>query len=105
MEVQQVAFNRERIRPKGWPVPDVRYRLETFAPDAQPRDVHPDSGDQLVVTRQVHRRHRVLAPIAPSAPGIREDAEWAAQQRARLRHFSFGDQLTNLRAGDMMPPQ
>src|ERR1022692_4919787 len=105
MEIQQVALGGEGVRPESWAVSHVGHRLETFASDAQPRNVNPDGGDQFIVARQVHRRHRVFVPIAASAPWIREDAEGAAEQGARLRHFSFGDQFTDLRAGDVMTPQ
>src|ERR1017187_9942427 len=105
MEIQQVALDGEGVRPEGWPVSHVGHRLETFAADAQPRDVHPDGGNQFVVARQVHRRHCVFVPIASSATWIRKDAEGAAEQRARLRHFSFGDQFANLGTGDVMTPQ
>src|ERR1035441_712135 len=105
MEIQQVALDGEGVRPEGWPVSHVGHRLETFIPDTQPRDVHPDGGNQFVVARQVHRRHRVFVPISSSASWIREDAEGAAEQGACLRHFSFGDQLTNLGTGDVMTPQ
>src|ERR1039458_618745 len=105
MEIQQVDLDGEGVRPKGWPVSHVGHRLETFASDAQPRNVNADGGDQFVVARQVHRRHRVFVPIAASAPWIREDAEGAAEQSARLRHFSRSEEHTDLRAGDVMTPQ
>ena len=43
--------------------------------------------------------------VAAAAPGIGEDAEGPAQQRARLPHFPFGDQLADLAAGNVMPAQ
>src|ERR1019366_3946279 len=105
VEIKQVAFDGEGIRPKGWAVSHVRHCLETFVADAQPRDVYPNGGNQFVVARQVHRRDRVFVSVTAAASRIRKDAEWAAEQRACLRHSSFAYQFANLRAGKAMTTQ
>src|SRR5580692_6641682 len=105
MEVQQMAFDGERICSKRRTIADVRYRLEALIVNPQPGNVDAIGGNQLVITREVDGRHGVLLAIAAAAAGIREDAERPAQQCSRATDISLGNQLTDFTAGDVMAAQ
>src|SRR5271167_3546656 len=102
MEVQQVALDGERVRPKRGTIADVGHSVETLATDAQPGDVNAIGRDELVVAREVDGRHRVLVAVTATATGSRDDAERTSQQRARFAHFPARQQFSNFAAGNVM---
>ena len=84
MEVQQMAFDGERIGAKRRTIAHIRHRLETLVVDPQPGNVNAVGGNQFVVTCEIDCRHGVLMAVAASPTGIGEDAE-RPPSRARAR--------------------
>src|SRR3974377_564741 len=82
MEVQQMAFDGERVRPKRWTIADVGHRLEALARNTQPRDVNAIGGNEFVVARKVDGWNRVLVAINATTPGGGGEGGGGAPQRA-----------------------
>src|SRR5262249_15502556 len=83
MKIQQVRLDGERICSEGRPVADIRDRLEAFLAYTAARDINAIFRNELFVAIQIDRRYSVLAAIAATAAGSREDCEGSPQKVTR----------------------
>ena len=102
MEVQQMAFDRERLVLEGWAISGVGDRIEALAVDARARDVHAVAGHKLAVLAQVDGGDGVFVSIAAAAARGGDQAEDASQQLPRSRHPALPQQFADAAAGDFV---
>src|SRR5215469_1909099 len=105
MEVEQVALDGKRARPKRRTHTNIRHSIETLAINSHTRDVHAVCRNQFVIAREVECRNCISRAVSSAPPRIRQNAERAPQQCAGPLYAPSSNQAANLAARHVIPAQ